>query len=137
MWILVFNQALFFGVKLQNSLMCLNQIRSHAFHKVEDTPRQFDPNSQHGITFTASDGEITLFIPLQMNNAISYFPSQKPTLDELDSCDYMVATLDEPWDPNSASFETAEDEMNSVKPREVKSIAMSGNHNNHNNKYLE
>ena len=85
-----------FGDKLQNSLICSNQIRSYAFHKVEDTPRQFDPESQHGITFTASDEDTALFIPLLMNNVISYFPSRKPTPDELDSCDYMVATSDEP-----------------------------------------
>ena len=128
-WILVFNQALFFRDKLQNRLICPNQIRSHVFHKVEDTPRQFDPNSQHGITFTASEDDTTLFIPLQMNIMIYFFPSRKPTPDELDTCDYMVAMSDEPWNPNSSSFETAEDEMNSAKPKEVKSIATNGNHN--------
>ena len=40
------------------------------------------------------------------------FSLQKTTPDELDSCDYMVVTSDEPWDPNYVSFETTEDEMN-------------------------
>ena len=33
-WILVFNEALYFGDKLKNSLTNPNQIRSHAFNKV-------------------------------------------------------------------------------------------------------
>ena len=99
------------------------------FTRLKIHRQQFDPESQHGITFAASDEDATLFIPLQMNNVISYFPSRKPTPDELESCNYMVATSDEPWDPNSPSFETAEDEMNLAKPREVKSLVTTGNHN--------
>ena len=51
---------------------------------------------------------------------------------ELESWDYMVPTSDEPWNPNSTSFETAEDEMNLAKPKKVKSIAVAGNHNLYN-----
>ena len=121
-WILVFNQALYFGDKLQNSLICPNQVRSHAFNTVEDTPRQFDPQSKHGITFLSDQDDTTLFIPLQMNSVISYFPSRLPTEEELRTCDYVVATSDFPWDPYSESFETAEDAMNSSNPREVKAV---------------
>uniref|UniRef100_A0A7S4AMF1 Uncharacterized protein n=1 Tax=Pseudo-nitzschia australis TaxID=44445 RepID=A0A7S4AMF1_9STRA len=72
-WILVFDEALYFGDKVRNSLINPNQIRSHAFNKVDDTPRQFDPNSNHGITFVSDVDDKTLFIPLHMDGVISYF----------------------------------------------------------------
>eukprot|EP00532_Pseudo-nitzschia_australis_P003685 CAMPEP_0168199424 /NCGR_PEP_ID=MMETSP0139_2-20121125/22410_1 /TAXON_ID=44445 /ORGANISM="Pseudo-nitzschia australis, Strain 10249 10 AB" /LENGTH=154 /DNA_ID=CAMNT_0008124401 /DNA_START=647 /DNA_END=1111 /DNA_ORIENTATION=- len=72
-WILVFNEALYFGDKVRNSLINPNHIRSHAVNKVDDTPRQFHPNSTHGITFVSDVDDKTLFIPLHMDGVISYF----------------------------------------------------------------
>mmetsp|Transcript_28219 Transcript_28219/g.59108 ORF Transcript_28219/g.59108 Transcript_28219/m.59108 type:complete len:165 (+) Transcript_28219:709-1203(+) len=87
-WILVVNEALYFGDKLKNILINPNQIRFHAFNKVDDTPRQFHPNSTHGITFVSDVDDKTLFIPLHMDGVISYFASRRPTTTELNECCY-------------------------------------------------
>jgi len=98
-WILVFNEALYFGDKVKNSLINPNQICSHAFNKVDDTPRQFDPDSNHGITFVSDVDDKTLFIPLQMDGVISYFSSRHPNTKELEECDYIIATSERRWTP--------------------------------------
>eukprot|EP00536_Pseudo-nitzschia_multiseries_P001270 jgi/Psemu1/2883/gm1.2883_g len=109
-YIIVFHQALYFGNKLKNSLICPNQVRDCNFN-VEETPRQFDPRSKHGITIQTpmeDDDPKKVFIKLSMRNVISYFPTRKPTRLELDECQHLIATNDTPWDPHSLKFRMAE-----------------------------
>eukprot|EP00536_Pseudo-nitzschia_multiseries_P015317 jgi/Psemu1/217532/e_gw1.856.41.1 len=110
-YIIVFHQALYFGNKLKNSLICPNQVRDCNFNSVEETPRQFDPRSKHGITIQTpmeDDDLKKVFIKLSMRNVISYFPTRKPTRLELDECQHLIATNDTPWDPHSLKFRMAE-----------------------------
>eukprot|EP00536_Pseudo-nitzschia_multiseries_P018880 jgi/Psemu1/57794/gm1.57794_g len=110
-YIIVFHQALYFGDKLKNSLICPNQVRDCNFNSVEETPRQFDPRSKHGITIQTpmeDDDPKKVFIKLSMRNVISYFPTRKPTRLELDECQHLIATNDTPWDPHSLKFRMAE-----------------------------
>eukprot|EP00536_Pseudo-nitzschia_multiseries_P005713 jgi/Psemu1/13293/gm1.13293_g len=110
-YIIVFHQALYFGNKLKNSLICPNQVRDCNFNSVEETPRQFDPRSKHGITIQTpmkDDDPRKVFIKLSMRNVISYFPTRKPTRMELDECQHLIATNDTPWDPHSLKFRMAE-----------------------------
>ena len=82
--ILVFHQSLYFGEKLNHSLLCPNQIQDNG-HKVEDTPRQYNRNSSHGITI-AADGKLpSLFLPLKMQGVISYIDTCKPTEVEMET----------------------------------------------------
>lgn len=45
-WGLVLHETLYFGDRLQGSLLCPNQVRA-AGHRVYDVPVQFDPTSKH------------------------------------------------------------------------------------------
>eukprot|EP00536_Pseudo-nitzschia_multiseries_P008242 jgi/Psemu1/20009/gm1.20009_g len=92
-YIIVFHQALYFGNKLKNSLICPNQVRDCNFNSVEETPRQFDPRSKHGITIQT---------PMEDDDP------KKPTKLELDECEHLIATNDTPWDPHSLKFRMAE-----------------------------
>eukprot|EP00536_Pseudo-nitzschia_multiseries_P010265 jgi/Psemu1/25446/gm1.25446_g len=110
-YIIVFHQALYFGNKLKNSLICSNQVRDCKFNSVEETPRQFDPSSKHRITRQTpmeDDDPKKVFIKLNMRNVISYFPTRKPTKLELDECKHLIATNDTPWHPHSLKFRIAE-----------------------------
>eukprot|EP00536_Pseudo-nitzschia_multiseries_P016991 jgi/Psemu1/48845/gm1.48845_g len=110
-YIIVFHQALYFGNKLKNSLICPNQVRDCNFNSVEETPCQFDPRSKHGITIQTpmeDDDPKKVFIKLSIRNVISYFPTRKPTKLELDECKHLIATNDIPWDPHSLKFRMAE-----------------------------
>eukprot|EP00536_Pseudo-nitzschia_multiseries_P016838 jgi/Psemu1/48042/gm1.48042_g len=98
-------------VQHQNSLICPNQVRDCNFNSVEETPRQFDPRSKHGITIQTpmeDDDPKKVFIKLSMRNVISYFPTRKPTRLELDECQHLIATNDTPRDPHSLKFRMAE-----------------------------
>jgi hypothetical protein len=74
---LVFHEALYFGNKLKELLLCPNQMRA-AGAKINDTPIQFDQSSSHSIC-VGSD----LVIPLKMHEVISYLHTRLPTDDEL------------------------------------------------------
>ena len=48
-WMLVIHEALYFGDRLKESLLCPNQLRA-AGVLVQDTPIQFDSTSAHSLT---------------------------------------------------------------------------------------
>ena len=107
MHILVFHQSLYFGEKLNHSLLCPNQTRDNG-NKVEDTPRQYDRSSSHGITI-AADGKLpSLFMPLKMQGVISYIDTRKPTEIEMETAQFYEVTADIPWDPHSDRFSKEE-----------------------------
>ena len=81
-YIFVCNETLYFGDQLSHSLLCPNQIRA-AGNVVEDTPRQFDRRSSHGIALYDSENEEELFIKLKLDSVISLFDTRKPTKQEL------------------------------------------------------
>ena len=77
-WMLVIHEALFFGSKLKESLLCPNQLRA-AGNIVQDAPRQFDASSSHSITVPGS-----VEIPLQMHGVISFLETRLPTMEEIE-----------------------------------------------------
>jgi hypothetical protein len=79
--VLVMNEALYFGNRLNHTLICPNQLRSFGI-VVDDTPRQFSPKLTHSIEVPGDN----LTIPLEMNGVFSYFSSHKPFKDELENC---------------------------------------------------
>ena len=100
-YILVVNEALYFGSTLDHSLINPNQIR-HFGIPVSDDP--YDPNRELGI-----DHE-ELFIPFLTKGSTIYFESRVPTTHELEHCTYIVLTDDAiEWDPNNI-------EMSSNRP---------------------
>ena len=60
-WMLIIHEALYFGEKLKESLLCPNQIRA-AGNLVKDAPIQFDATSTHSISVP---GQLDLPLELQ------------------------------------------------------------------------
>ncbi|KAI2491468.1 Reverse transcriptase (RNA-dependent DNA polymerase) [Fragilaria crotonensis] len=105
-YILVINEALYFGDKMKHSLLCPNQLRAHGL-KVHDCPRQYDSDSTHSIHIPESD----LTIPLTLRGVISGFITRVPTTAELeDLARHVELTSDEEWEPYASAFSSAEEE---------------------------
>ena len=104
-WILVFNQFLYFGDRMNHSLICPNQLRDFGV-KVYDTPKQFDSSSPHAIETDQ------LKIPLQLKGVISGFITRKPSEEELEDEDniQIIMTASTEWMPHSRDMELAEEQ---------------------------
>jgi hypothetical protein len=105
--VLVMNKALYFGNRLDHTLICPNQLHSFGI-VVDDTPKQFSPKSTHSIEVPGDN----LTIPLEMNGVVLYFSSHKPSEDELENCRRITLSSNIPWDPNDSSWETRERAVN-------------------------
>ena len=92
-YILILNEVLFFGNKLDHSLINPNQIRHNGI-PVFDNPYEQDPNREMGIA--VSDA---CHIPFESEGSTIFFCSSYPTDDEMDSYPHVVLTCDTPWDP--------------------------------------
>ena len=114
--LILFGQSLFFGDKMASSLICPNQIREKG-NIVEDCPRQYDRNSKHGLTLRDHENEEEMFIPFKMDGVISYIPTRKPTMKEIEECPRFWATSSAKWDPHDAKFEEDEIAMDGAYPR--------------------
>lgn len=106
-YILIMNQALWFGSKLDDTLLCPNQIRANG-NKVDDTPRQFSDVSDHSIKCPSEDGD-SVTIQLQLNGVISRFATRVPTDEELEQCPRITLTGESPWNPYSEDFAETEE----------------------------
>ena len=73
-YILIINEALYFGDRVDVTLLNPNQLRANGVI-VEDVPRQFDSKSSHSIFHPTAK----LRIPLSLDGISSGFVSRKPT----------------------------------------------------------
>ena len=105
--VIIFHQSLYFGDRLQNHLICPNQLRMNGV-EVHECPRFLDTNrsaKSHSLYFY--DGDYTL--PLMLDGVISYFPCRKPTEREMQDCSRLEATYESPsWEPYSSDFQRQE-----------------------------
>ena len=107
-WMLVIHEALYFGDRLTESLLCPNQLRA-AGNIVNDVPKQFDARSSHSIVIPNK-----LTIPLDMHGVISHLHTRKPTAGEIERyqeglLQSVELTANTPWEPYSSKF--AADEL--------------------------
>ena len=107
-WGLVIHEALYFGDRLQGSLLCPNQIRA-AGNAVQDTPVQFDAKSRHSIKIPGR-----LEIPMALHGVISYLSTRKPTAEEIQrfqtgQLQSVELTDSMPWEPYSTKFAETEE----------------------------
>jgi hypothetical protein len=107
-WMLVIHEALYFGDRLKESLLCPNQVRA-AGNVVQDTPIQFDRSSTHSITVPNR-----LELPLEMNGVISFIRTRKPMATEIEQyqsgmLQFIELTEKVPWEPYSSKFAETED----------------------------
>ena len=77
-YVLIFNEAHYFGDRMKHSLLCPNQLRANGL-TVHDGPRQYDPTSTHSIVVPESE----LTIPLALREVISRFVTRVPSDNEL------------------------------------------------------
>lgn len=128
-YILLFNEVLFFGDKLQGpSLLNPNQMRYNGL-QVSDVPVQFDSNSTHSIRLPATVADAPE-IPLTLRGVCSGFTTRKPTEEELNSLPHLEMTSPDTWHPWSA--ELAEKEQYTVESlenqRHINSITQLPDH---------
>ena len=103
-YILLMNQALYFGDRVGTTLICPNQLRANGL-RVDDVPQQFDPSSSHSIY----DPESNIRIPLFIEGVASGFDSRKPTFDDYEMYDHIELTSPLPWEPSSGQLAEKEE----------------------------
>ena len=103
-YILVIHEALYFGDRVDVTLLNPNQLRANGV-KVEDVPRQFDPKSSHSIYHPTAK----LRIPLSLDGISSGFVSRKPTWAEYEQYPHIELTSPMRWDPSSDEFAKKEE----------------------------
>jgi len=82
--ILIFHEALYFGDSMEHSLLCPMQLRHNGI-KVDQSPRQYDPASIHGLLVPQEEEE-DLYIPfalidLDRNVGAASVTSRTPQID--------------------------------------------------------
>jgi hypothetical protein len=123
-YLLVLNECLFFGDRLNHSLLCPNQLRCNGLI-VEDIPKQFSSSSMHSIFDPIS----RVRIPLHLRGAISYFESHPPTSDDVANLvqihltsaaewPFTAATLAEQEPPHTLSSLSQRVDINNWSPHD-------------------
>ena len=95
--ILIYNQSLYFGDRLDHTLTNPNQLRAHG-HSVCDDP--YDPNRALGIQIQGTD----IFIPFETRGTTVLFHTRVPTIQELKECRSVILTSESTWDPNEINL---------------------------------
>ncbi len=103
-YILVINEGIWIGEKLQNSLINPNQLQ-YAGVSVQDNPfHKSEP-------LTLLHDDIT--IPLSLDGTNIFFPTTTPTQEQLDNSPHIELTFDTEWNPHAvqlAAVQSAEAE---------------------------
>jgi hypothetical protein len=107
--ILVIGQALYMGGKINNTLLCPNQMRAYGLN-VDDTPVHLAPKDRPSTHSIYSPDE-SFDIPLYLKGVFSYFPSRTPTSDELETCRRIHLTNEFEWNPHSDQFQEQENNI--------------------------
>ena len=94
--ILVFGQGLWFGDKMERSLINPNQCRAFGIRICDDPT---DPHRKLGIELNDN-----YFVPMQMDGTTCGFTTRCPSNEELDSCRTFVCSDEQTWDPNADNF---------------------------------
>jgi hypothetical protein len=95
-YILVFNEALYYGEKLDHTLINPNQVRSYGI-PFWDNP--FDPTRSLSI-----DVNDDFHIPLRSVGTKLMFASRVPTTTELETCEHIPMTSSAPWNPGEVAM---------------------------------
>jgi hypothetical protein len=95
-WFVIGNEMLYFGEKMDRSLINPNQIQMNGI-RVDDNPTE----EVFGISAKG------LFIPFESKGTTVYWDSRAPTFDKIDDLDipHLVITADEPWDPQAIDMQ--------------------------------
>lgn len=117
-YILVLGQCIYMGDHMPNTLLCPNQLRANGII-VDDCPRHLAPldrPSTHSIQAPDSD----LNIPLSLRGVTSYFSSRTPTVQELETCKWIILSNEYDWNPHSESFQGQEENFQNLENQKLK-----------------
>ena len=95
-YILVFNEALYYGPKLSHSLINPNQYHHYGL-EYNDNPY----DKEKGLYIVVND-ELT--IPMTTKGTKVLFQSRVPSNKELETCPHIEMTSSEQWNPNEISM---------------------------------
>ena len=116
-FILVLHECLYYGNKLDHSLINPNQLRFGG------TPVWDNPyDSSHDTSIECSDG---LTIPLKFDGVKGIFQSRSPTTQELNDCVHVHLTSDREWNPHNVSLNVQS--LNTISPSDwmIQSLSTS------------
>jgi hypothetical protein len=97
--LLHFNQQIYMGDKMENSLLCPNQCRLHGI-LINTCPRMFYPNDEDAQMIIVGETRI----PLLHHGPNPYIPVRCPTVEEMATCDVIELTSLEEWQPANSQF---------------------------------
>ena len=97
--ILVFGQGLWFGNRMEKSLINPYQCRSYGISLCDD------PTDEYRSLGIAADN-IT-FVPLEMTGSTCGFITRYPTDEELESCRHITLSDEHDWDPSKDHFQVS------------------------------
>lgn len=108
-YILIINQALYFGAQLDHSLINVNQIRVTGLSVCDDP---YDRYRQLGID------TMDVHIPFELEGNTVYFSSRVPSQYELENSPYIILTEDTEWDPKTV-------DLTDPRPKEIGQVTIS------------
>ena len=95
-YILIINEGLWYGDKLDHSLINPNQLRHFGIDVCDN------PYSKDGIYIHEPESQVT--VPLHSRGTILYANSHAPTDQELQQCKHIVLTSPGLWNPNTVKL---------------------------------
>ena len=111
--ILTIHQAIYIP-SLNHNLLCPMQLRLNDV-KLSETPKFLADNPDvrtHGMVLRDDDADEELVIPMDLHGVTSYFPTRKPSQQELDTCLHFDLTSPDPiWDPQDDTYAARESSM--------------------------
>ena len=118
-YILVFHEGLYYGTKLDHTLINPNQVRAHGI-PYWDNP--FDRT--RGLCIDIDDGPM---IELNLTGTKLKFESRVPTTNELSSCAHIEMTSPHQWNPESVHLGSTSTTSRQPQVRQLSSIHISEN----------
>jgi hypothetical protein len=112
-YILILGQAIYKGDKMENSLICPNQLRTNRII-VDDCPEHLAPPdkpSTHSTYFPEKD----MYLPLTLQGVTSSFITRTPAVEEIETYKWITLSNEHEWDPHSTHFQEQEDNYNAMQ----------------------
>jgi hypothetical protein len=97
-YILIFNEALYFGDEMGHTLINPNQLRHYGV-RVHDNPYETDPKRAMGIEIYED-----LRLPFNTEGSTIYFETKYPSDDEMENCTHIILTSDNEWRPQDVNM---------------------------------
>jgi hypothetical protein len=117
-FILVFNEAIWMGDKMDHTLVNPNQLRSYGI-TVQDNPFSAAP------TYVSTEGHEFTF-PLTCHGTILSTPTRTPTSHELQNCAHVILSSEHDWDPQHVRFPKASRTVEEEISRTVGAVTSKG-----------